>query len=160
MPFPSDAKGKRPDVGCGTSLSSFRVRLTRCCVCVAAPFPRRYEWGVKGARGGDPVWQRIRKAAKEDADAEPLLSSYMYMTILSHETLEQAISFVLANRLADSTLLPTQLMETFNSVLFADDEDGLFIRAAVGHCALRVTRETFACGGAAFPWPRRREKDA
>lgn len=64
---------------------------------------------------GDPVWDKIREAAKRDADAEPLLSSYMYMSILSHETLEQAMSFVLANRLADSTLLPTQLMEMFNS---------------------------------------------
>lgn len=64
---------------------------------------------------GDPVWDKIRETAKKDADAEPLLSSYMYMSILSHETLEQAISFVLANRLADSTLLPTQLMEMFNS---------------------------------------------
>jgi serine O-acetyltransferase len=40
----------------------------------------------------------------------------MYMSVLSHDTLEQALSFVLANRLADSTLLPTQLMEIFNSV--------------------------------------------
>ena len=68
----------------------------------------RYEWGA--ASGGDPVWEKIRETAKKDADAEPLLSSYMYMTVLSHATLEQSISFVLANRLADSTLLPTQLM--------------------------------------------------
>ena len=80
---------------------------------------------AEGARRGDPVWDKIRETAKKDADAEPLLSSYMYMSILSHETLEQAISFVLANRLADSTLLPTQLMEMFNSVLFADDKVGI-----------------------------------
>ena len=58
-------------------------------------------------------------------------SSYMYMSVLSHDTLEQAVSFVLANRLADSTLLPTQLMEIFNSVLFADDDEGVFVRSAL-----------------------------
>ena len=80
---------------------------------------------------GDPVWDIICTLARRDAEAEPLLSSYMYTSVLSHETLEQALSFVLANRLADSTLLPTQLMEIFNSVLFADDADGVYIRSAL-----------------------------
>ena len=74
--------------------------------------PDGYEWGPDGLHKGDPVWDIITLLAKKDAAAEPLLSSYMYMSVLSHETLEQALSFVLANRLADSTLLPTQLMET------------------------------------------------
>ena len=99
-----------------------------------------YEWGKKGDYGGDPVWAKIRETAKVDADAEPLLSSYMYMSVLSHDTLEQAISFVLANRLADSTLLPTQLMEMFNSVLFADDGEGRFVRSALRH-DIRATYE-------------------
>ena len=85
-----------------------------------------YEWS-----DGDPVWDIICTLAKKDAASEPLLSSYMYMSVLSHDTLEQAVSFVLANRLADSTLLPTQLMEIFNSVLFADDEEGVFVRSAL-----------------------------
>ena len=87
---------------------------------------RGYEWS-----DGDPVWDIICTLAKKDAAAEPLLSSYMYMSVLSHDTLEQAVSFVLANRLADSTLLPTQLMEIFNSVLFADDDEGVFVRSAL-----------------------------
>ena len=53
-------------------------------------------------------------------------------SILSHETLEQSLSFVLANKLADSTLLPTQLMEIFNTVLLDDEtEAGRSIREAV-----------------------------
>ena len=87
---------------------------------------RGYEWSE-----GDPVWDIICTLAKKDAASEPLLSSYMYMSVLSHDTLEQAVSFVLANRLADSTLLPTQLMEIFNSVLFADDDEGVFVRSAL-----------------------------
>lgn len=97
------------------------------------------------SRGGyeyadnDPVWDIICILAKKDAASEPLLSSYMYSSVLSHDTLEQAMSFVLANRLADSTLLPTQLMEIFNSVLFADDAEGVFVRSALRKdiCAIR-----------------------
>ena len=89
----------------------------------------RVSAGTSGPRG-DPVWDIICTLAKKDAASEPLLSSYMYMSVLSHDTLEQAVSFVLANRLADSTLLPTQLMEIFNSVLFADDDEGVFVRSA------------------------------
>ena len=64
---------------------------------------------------------RDSREATVDAAAEPMLSSYLYASILSHETLEQSLSFVLANKLADSTLLPTQLMEIFNTVLLDDE---------------------------------------
>ena len=85
------------------------------------------------AKGGDDyVWDAILREATVDAAAEPMLSSYLYASILSHETLEQSLSFVLANKLADSTLLPTQLMEIFNTVLLDDEtEAGRFIREAV-----------------------------
>ena len=99
-----------------------------------------YEWREK-----DPVWDIVTTLARKDAAAEPLLSSYMYMSILSHDTLEQAVSFVLANRLADSTLLPTQLMEIFNSVLFADDADGVFIRSALRRDIQAIRERDPAC---------------
>ena len=82
--------------------------------------------------GDDYVWDAIRREASVDAADEPMLSSYLYASILSHETLEQSLSFVLANKLADSTLLPTQLMEIFNTVLLDDEtEAGRSIREAV-----------------------------
>ena len=99
-----------------------------------------YEWS-----DGDPVWDIICTLAKKDAASEPLLSSYMYMSILSHDTLEQAVSFVLANRLADSTLLPTQLMEIFNSVLFADDDEGVFVRSALRKDIRAIRERDPAC---------------
>ena len=69
----------------------------------------------------------------------------MYMSVLSHDTLEQALSFVLANRLADSTLLPTQLMEIFNSVLFAADVDGVFVRDAIRKDIKAIYQRDPAC---------------
>lgn len=54
------------------------------------------------------------------ADKEPILSSFLYASILSHDCLEQALGFVLANRLQNPTLLATQLMDIFNDVIMHD----------------------------------------
>ena len=57
------------------------------------------------------VWQ---------AEKEPILSSVLYASVLSHDCLERALSFVLANRLEDPTLLATQLIDIFNDVMMND----------------------------------------
>ena len=97
--------------------------------------------------GDDYVWDAIRREATVDAAAEPMLSSYLYASILSHETLEQSLSFVLANKLADSTLLPTQLMEIFNTVLLDETEAGRFIREAVRADVAAFKERDPACVG-------------
>lgn len=51
------------------------------------------------------------------AEKEPILSSFLYASVLSHDCLEQALGFVLANRLEDPTLLATQLIDIFNDVM-------------------------------------------
>lgn len=56
------------------------------------------------------------------AEKEPIISSFLYASILSHSCLEQALAFVLANRLDNPTLLATQLMDIFSDV-FMNDED-------------------------------------
>jgi len=48
------------------------------------------------------------------------LSSFLYASILSHENLEQALGFVLANRLQNATLLATQLVDIFYDVIAND----------------------------------------
>lgn len=44
-------------------------------------------------------------------DAEPTLASFLYSSILVHNTFEKALSFILANKLASPTLFSTQLMK-------------------------------------------------
>uniref|UniRef100_A0A7S3R4K9 serine O-acetyltransferase n=1 Tax=Dunaliella tertiolecta TaxID=3047 RepID=A0A7S3R4K9_DUNTE len=70
----------------------------------------------------DAIWQQIRREAAADAAAEPLLSSFLYASILAHDSFEKSLAFVLSNRLADTTLLPTQLFEIFVDVLSLDDD--------------------------------------
>ncbi|KAK9265515.1 hypothetical protein L1049_024384 [Liquidambar formosana] len=68
----------------------------------------------------DPIWEGVREEAKLEAEKEPILSSFLYASILSHDCLEQALWFVLANRLQNPTLLATQLMDVFCDVIMHD----------------------------------------
>lgn len=61
-----------------------------------------------------------RQETQHDANNEPLLSSFLYASILSHDTFERSLAFVLANRLADVTMLATELFEIFHSILKAE----------------------------------------
>lgn len=59
------------------------------------------------------IWNRIRQEAARDIETEPMLSSFLFTSILSHESFGEALAFVLSNRIADETLLPTQLFSLF-----------------------------------------------
>lgn len=84
-----------------------------------------------------------RREAERDAAAEPLLSSFLYASILAHDTFERALAFVLSNRLANAVMLPTQLFEIFHEVLVSvpDVREGALAdvescrdRVGVGRC--------------------------
>lgn len=66
------------------------------------------------------VWENMIKEAQRDAESEPLLSSFLYASILAHDSFDRALGFVLANRLANATLLPTQLFEIISNVFMSD----------------------------------------
>ena len=57
----------------------------------------------------DPVWARIRLEAEEVARREPELATFIYSTILHHDTLEAAIVHRVAERL-DSAEVPAELI--------------------------------------------------
>lgn len=64
---------------------------------------------TSGNMAVDDLWLTIRAEAREDAEAEPVLASFLYSTILSHRSLERALAFHLANKLSSDTLLSSQL---------------------------------------------------
>jgi hypothetical protein len=80
-----------------------------------------------------------RREAERDAAAEPLLSSFLYATILAHDSFERALAFVLSNRLANTVMLPTQLFETFYEVLISDADVRQGALADVEACRERVS---------------------
>ncbi|XP_056176684.1 serine acetyltransferase 2-like isoform X4 [Syzygium oleosum] len=75
---------------------------------------------VSVSGSGDPIWDAVREEAKLEAEKEPILSSFLYASVLSHENLELALGFVLANRLHNATLLATQLVDIFYDVITND----------------------------------------
>ena len=52
----------------------------------------------------DPVWARIRREAEEIVRREPELATFIYSTILHHDTLEAAVVHRLAERLDHAAL--------------------------------------------------------
>ena len=81
------------------------------------------------------LWKSIRREAEKDASDEPLLSSFLYASILSHDSFERSLAFILANRLSNTTLLPTELFELFYNVLSRDNTIRDFAQADL--CAMR-----------------------
>eukprot|EP00871_Galdieria_phlegrea_P002981 jgi/Galph1/3684/GphlegSOOS_G2327.1 len=65
----------------------------------------------------DWVWQILREEAQEHAYTEPLLASFLFSTILNHRSLEAALAFHLANKLASPTVSSTLLMELIRDAL-------------------------------------------
>lgn len=76
-----------------------------------------------------------RKEAARDAGKEPLLSSFLYASILSHDHFQDCLAFVLANRLSTPTLLATECYETFQTVF--RENDGIVQAALADLAAVR-----------------------
>lgn len=60
-----------------------------------------------------------------------MLSSFLYASILAHPCFERSLSFVLANRLKNPTLLATQLMDVFDDVFMYNENIQQAIRLDV-----------------------------
>ncbi|ERM96141.1 serine acetyltransferase 2 isoform X1 [Amborella trichopoda] len=102
-----------------TELKS-RVNSVTAPPCSSAEPPGKGSKDLGELISTDPVWAAMRAEARLEAEKEPLLSSFLYASILSHSCLERALGFVLANRLQNPTLLATQLMDIFDDVFMND----------------------------------------
>ncbi len=71
-------------------------------------------------KNGDQIWKNIRREAEAEAKKEPILASFFFNTILNHESLENALSYLLAGKLQNDNLQATCLMELFMKVLDSD----------------------------------------
>lgn len=89
------------------------------------------------------IWNRIRQEAARDIETEPMLSSFLFTSILSHESFGEALAFVLSNRIADETLLPTQLFSLFMTLErkhpevlqgAVNDLEAVYQRVCLGPC--------------------------
>lgn len=66
------------------------------------------------------LWQEIRREAEAAAAAEPVLASYFHAAILSHECLEQALSYNLAQLLDNSIVSGLLIRQVIDKALESD----------------------------------------
>jgi serine O-acetyltransferase len=96
----------------------------------------------------DLLWNSILTQTRLQAEQEPVLASFLYATILNHDTLEAALSFHLANKL-DSPALPAMLVrEVVEQALKSDASIGESVRADL----LAVSERDSACCSLVTPF--------
>jgi serine O-acetyltransferase len=77
----------------------------------------------------DPVWAQLRAEAETMAIEEPALAGFIHATILKHDRLENALSYLLARKLGGGDIDPLLARETFEEALAGDAGIGEAIRA-------------------------------
>jgi len=79
----------------------------------------------------DPVWARIRQEAEEVVRREPELATFIYLTLLHHDTLEAAIAHRLSERLAHADVSGDVIRQAYADALKDDPSIGDAFRADV-----------------------------
>lgn len=79
----------------------------------------------------DELWQTIRSEAAQDAQDEPILASFLHMTVLRHKSLEDVLSYHLSSKLASPTMDARTLMELIGEALNSDPRIGEAARADI-----------------------------
>ena len=96
---------------------------------------------------GDPIWLAIRDEAAAEAQREAVLASSLHATILTHDTLECALSFHLAGKLDSATLTGLAIREVFDEAYAKSPEIGVALRADLA----AVRERDPACAGLLTP---------
>lgn len=68
----------------------------------------------------EALWQLIQQEAGEEMAREPFLSSFFHSTIIRHNSLCEAVSYLLANKLSDEVMAAITLRELIEEALGND----------------------------------------
>ncbi|CAD6510265.1 serine O-acetyltransferase [Candidatus Profftia tarda] len=68
----------------------------------------------------EQIWQLIKKEALILADYEPMLARFYNITLLEHETLADALSYILSNKLANTIMPAIEIREMVEEAYRAD----------------------------------------
>jgi serine O-acetyltransferase len=88
----------------------------------------------------DVVWDLMRWEAYQEAQREPLLVSFLYTSILNHNSLESSLAFLLANKLSSAAMISTQVQSLILDALDKDRSIGRAIRADI-----MVSKQMIVC---------------
>ena len=79
----------------------------------------------------DPVWNRLRDEAETVARTEPLMASLVHAGILHHQSLERALSYRIAQKLASPDMSDLILREVCDGAYAEDPRLGIAARADI-----------------------------
>ena len=85
----------------------------------------------QGVQAIDPVWSRVREEAEECARREPALASFIFTTVLNHDSLEHAIAHRVAARLGSEDVSSELIVQAFREAIEAEQIIGAAIRADI-----------------------------
>ncbi|MBP6116842.1 MAG: serine O-acetyltransferase [Neisseriaceae bacterium] len=77
------------------------------------------------------LWHTICQEAEAAAQAEPLLASFLHLTVLRHQSLEQVVAFHLSSKLASPVMDSRALYEVFQEALAKDPQISLDMQADI-----------------------------
>jgi len=96
----------------------------------------------------DTIWDKLLEESREKAQREPVLASYLHLTILNHHRLEDALSFHLASKLATPNL-PAMSIREFIGEAF---DESVEIQTAVRMDLEAIVRRDPASRGISEPF--------
>ena len=79
----------------------------------------------------DPVWARIRQEAEEIVRREPELATFIYSTVLHHDTLEAAVIHRVTERLDSADVSAELIRQAYADALESDPAIGVAFRADI-----------------------------
>ena len=79
----------------------------------------------------DTLWETIRAEVAEAASAEPMLASFLHMTVLRHRSLEDVLAFHLSTKLAGGAMDARALMELVAEAIASDPRIAAAARADI-----------------------------
>ncbi|WP_350334770.1 serine O-acetyltransferase [Coralliovum pocilloporae] len=80
----------------------------------------------------DPVWAAIREDAENVVRCDPAMGSFLYTTILNHDTLEAAVSQRIADRLDHPSMDGDLIRQAYSDAFDSDPQLKDLLRADIG----------------------------
>ncbi len=84
----------------------------------------------------EQVWSNIKSEARALAECEPMLASFFHATLLKHENLGSALSYILANKLANPIMPAIAIREVVEEAYRSDAH--MIVSAARDILAVRL----------------------
>ena len=84
-----------------------------------------------GLQAVDPIWNAVREEAAEAVEHDPLLSAFLFSTILNQSTLEEAVIHRLSERLDHADMGADIIRQTFAEMMRDDPDWSTVVRVDI-----------------------------